>query len=145
MKSLFGHMREFEGWVGFPHLIEELIEKHALQTSCEVGAGANPGVSADIIRSFGLRYRAVDEDQSELDKAGRAETAAFDICEKDATRPGSPYQSICSRRSAEHFRDPSQAYRNILLSLALGTQCSFIRVSLVFTVFRQQDDAFVGI
>jgi SAM-dependent methyltransferase len=123
MKLVFGHVERFEGWSKFPRLLETLVLEYGIKRICEVGAGANPALSAHFIREQGLTYVATDEDSSELAKAARSEASRFDICNKNATLPGAPYDLICSRMTAEHFRSPENAYHNMFRSLTPGGLC----------------------
>jgi SAM-dependent methyltransferase len=111
----------FEGWELFPGLIQNIIKEAPWITRVgEVGAGANPSLSQDFVTAHGLSYRAMDADPEETGKTGRKDAEVFDICVEHATLPGSPFDLICSRMSAEHFYDARTAHENIFRSLAPG-------------------------
>jgi SAM-dependent methyltransferase len=119
-KSVFDD-NGFEGWERFPCLIEQIITSAPqINRVCEVGAGANPCLSPEFIASHGLLYRAVDESSKETAKAGRDDSGVFDICKEGSPLPGGPYDLICSRMTAEHFRDAKNAHDNIYRSLTPG-------------------------
>jgi SAM-dependent methyltransferase len=120
VKVTFQSVDEFEGWDKFPGFIEGVIANYTPKRVCEIGAGANPAIGQDVALRHGLQFRAVDEVETELRKSGMTETAVYDVCGANAPVPGAPYDLIFSRMTAEHFRDPDQAYRNMLQALAPG-------------------------
>jgi SAM-dependent methyltransferase len=113
----FKQVDEFEGWHKFPAFIEEVIARNSAKRVCEIGAGANPAISEDVIRKYGLTFRAADQVEEELLKSEMVETAVYDVCATDPV-PGAPYDLIFSRMTAEHFRDPERAYANMFEALA---------------------------
>jgi len=119
MKIVFGHLDEFEGWSRVDFL-KMLLVQQGLRRVCEVGAGANPALDSEFIAKEGLVYQALDEDASELEKAERTDVAVFDICAPNSEVPGGPYDLICSRMTAEHFRDAEAAHRNMFRALTPG-------------------------
>jgi SAM-dependent methyltransferase len=118
MNITFRPVQEFEGWDAFPSFIEDVITRNSLRRICEVGAGANPAVSPDFVRRYGLQYTAVDESDGEVRKSGVGEVV--DVCAQDEGLPGAPYDLVCSRMTAEHFCDSEKAFRNMFRSLAPG-------------------------
>jgi SAM-dependent methyltransferase len=129
MKVYFEHLDRFQGWriderTGDERdnvaLLKSLITQHGLKRICEVGAGANPALDETFIKRHGLVYLALDRDESELGKSERSDTAVLDICDSNLTIPGSPYDLIYSRMTAEHFRDAEAAHRNIYRALKPG-------------------------
>jgi SAM-dependent methyltransferase len=115
----FRKVDDFEGWDKFPAFIEEVIARNSLTRVCEIGAGANPAISRDTIRNHGLTFRAADQVEAELLKAGTPDTSVYDVC-ADAPVPGAPYDLIFSRMTAEHFRNPVCAYINMFKALKPG-------------------------
>ncbi|SPE25595.1 hypothetical protein SBA2_260085 [Acidobacteriia bacterium SbA2] len=112
----FRTVDEFEGWDKFPAFIEQVIASQSSKRVCEIGAGANPAISQDAVRKHVLQFRAVDEVETELLKSGMTETGmtqTYDVCAPDAPVPGAPYDLIFSRMTAEHFRAPDHAYKNM--------------------------------
>src|ERR1700685_1447045 len=97
MMITFRNVDEFEGWYKFPGFIDEVIATHSLKRICEIGAGANPAIGPDVIRSRGLQFCAVDEVETELAKSGMAQTSVYDVCAENAPVPGAPYDLIFSR------------------------------------------------
>lgn len=63
---------------------------------------------------------ALDADASELQKSDRLHVAVADICQGGLEMPGAPYDLVCSRMTAEHFRDAEAAHRNIYRALRPG-------------------------
>jgi len=120
MVTTFRNVDEFEGWDKFPGFIEEVIATHSPKRVCEIGAGANPAIGPEVVRRHGLEFHAVDEVETELLKSGMAQTSVYDVCAQDAPVPGAPYDLIFSRMTAEHFRDPEHAYRNMFEALTPG-------------------------
>jgi len=119
MKVTFRKVDEFEGWDKFPAFIEDVIARNSSKRVCEIGAGANPAISWDVILKHGLTLRAADQVEEELLKSGTKETSVYDVC-ADVPVPGAPYDLIFSRMTAEHFRDPERAYSNIFQALEPG-------------------------
>jgi SAM-dependent methyltransferase len=143
MKVTFRSVDEFEGWDKFPGFIEEVIANHAPKRVCEIGAGANPAIAQDVARHYGIEFRAVDEVETELLKSGMTETSVYDVCAPNAPVPGAPYDLIFSRMTAEHFRDPDHAYRNMLQALApggLSVHCFATLYALPFVLNRVLPD-----
>jgi SAM-dependent methyltransferase len=129
MKIVFDHLDKFQGWriderSGDDRdnvaLLKSLIVQQGLKRVCEVGAGANPALDENFIAREGLTYIALDEHESELEKAKRSDVAVFDICAPDADIPGAPYDLVYSRMTAEHFRDADAAHRNMFRALRPG-------------------------
>ena len=123
MKITFRAVSDFEGWDGYSSFIQELIKYHSSTRICEIGAGANPALSADFVKEHGLRYEAIDKSGPEADKSGMDKMSIFDICADNCKLPGAPYDFICSRMTAEHFEHPRNAYANMFESLAPGGFC----------------------
>lgn len=147
MTVSFRRFDEFEGWDKFPGFIEEVIATYSPKRVCEIGAGANPAMSQDAIRRHGLQFRAVDEVEGELLKSGRSETFVYDVCATNAPVPGAPYDLIFSRMTAEHFRDPGHAYRNMFRALApggLSVHCFATLYALPFVLNRLLPDRLSG-
>lgn len=143
MKITFRSVEDFEGWYRFPGFIEEVIASQRGKRVCEIGAGANPALGPDEIRRHGLEFRAVDEVEGELLKSGMKETSVFDVCLPNARVPGAPYDVIFSRMTAEHFRDPLHAYKNMLQALVpggLSVHCFATLYALPFVVNRLVPD-----
>jgi len=143
MVVTFRSVDEFEGWEKFPSFIEEIIASHSLKNVCEVGAGANPAISPDVVGRYGLQYQALDESEEEMLKSGMAETSVYDVCATDSIMPGAPYDLIFSRMTAEHFRDPNHAYSNMFRSLApggLAVHCFATLYALPFVLNRMLPD-----
>src|ERR1700745_2191713 len=120
MKITFGSVDDFEGWYKFPAFIEDIISTQPVKRVCEIGAGATPALADETIRRRGLTFRAVDEVEDELLKSGRNQTTVYDVCQPGAPVPGAPYDLVFSRMTAEHFREPRNAYRNMLQALVPG-------------------------
>jgi SAM-dependent methyltransferase len=119
MVITFQTVDDFEGWDKFPAFIEEVIARNSAKRVCEIGAGANPAIGRDVIRKYGLTFRAADQVKGELLKSEMEETSVYDVC-ATAPVPGAPYGLIFSRMTAEHFRDPERAYTNMFEALAPG-------------------------
>jgi SAM-dependent methyltransferase len=115
----FRKVDEFEGWQKFPAFIEDVIARNSAKRVCEIGAGANPAIGQDVIRKYGLTFRAADQVEGELLKSEMEGTSVYDVC-STAPVPGAPYDLIFSRMTAEHFRDPERAYTNMFQALAPG-------------------------
>jgi SAM-dependent methyltransferase len=143
MKITFRSVDEFEGWYKFPTFIEEIIASQPVKHVCEIGAGATPALDQNAIRRHGLTFHAVDEVEGELLKSGMRETSVYDVCNPDAAVPGAPYDLVFSRMTAEHFRDPHHAYRNMLRALVpggLSVHCFATLYALPFVVNRLLPD-----
>lgn len=142
----FRTVDEFEGWDRFPAFIEQVIGSHSPKRVCEIGAGANPAISQDAVRRHGLQFRAVDEVETELLKSGMTETGmiqTYDVCVPDAPVPGAPYDLIFSRMTAEHFRAPDHAYKNMFQALVpggLSVHCFATLYALPFVLNRLLPD-----
>lgn len=143
MKISFRSVDEFEGWYKFPAFIEETLSAHSAKRVCEIGAGANPALTSDAIQRHRLEFRAVDEVATELQKSGMGESYVYDVCGSGTPVPGAPYDLIFSRMTAEHFRDPRNAYRNIYEALVpggLSVHCFATLYSLPFLLNRLLPD-----
>jgi SAM-dependent methyltransferase len=119
----FRSFQDFEGWSKFPSFIEELIVANSSMRICEIGAGANPALTQEMVLKHGLQYKAIDESENEVAKSNMAEMSAVDICTVCDKLQGSPYDMIISRMAAEHFQDATKAYRNMFESLAPNGLC----------------------
>lgn len=120
MRVSFRSVDNFEGWQAFPPFIGSIILENRLQRVVEVGAGANPAISREFVEANRLEYLAIDRDAAELGKGEGDNLTVFDLCDKACIVPGAPYDLIFGRMAAEHFRDATAAYENMLQSLTPG-------------------------
>lgn len=90
-----------------------MVKAHGFTRIVEIGAGANPTLSADFVASRGIEYTLLDISQSELDKApvGYLKVCA-DIC-GDAPLLRRQYDFAFSRMLAEHVPNGEQFHQNI--------------------------------
>ena len=97
-----------------------IIDAHGFTRIVEIGAGANPTLSADFVASREIEYTLLDISQPELDKApaGYLKVCA-DIC-ADAPLPRRQYDFAFSRMLAEHVPDGEKFHRNIRSLLTDG-------------------------
>lgn len=100
--------------------ILRIIETQGFTRIVEIGAGANPTLSADFVASRGIEYTLLDISQAELDKApaGYLKVCA-DIC-GDAPLPQQQYDLAFSRMLAEHVPNGEKFHQNIRLLLKEG-------------------------
>ena len=107
-------------WPDFDDLIHRRIAEAGVRDVCEVGAGANPLLSAEAVRRHGLRYTLVDVDGGELAKAQHP----FEQRVVDLSR-GRPdererYDLVFSRMTLEHVRHPARFHANVYRLLRPG-------------------------
>ncbi len=101
-----------DAWKNCISYIVRMIEEHGFTRIVEIGAGANPTLSADFVSSRGIEYTLLDISQSELDKApaGYLKVCA-DIC-GDEPLPQGQYDFAFSRMLAEHVPNGEIFHRN---------------------------------
>jgi 2-polyprenyl-3-methyl-5-hydroxy-6-metoxy-1,4-benzoquinol methylase len=109
-----------EAWDRFVPEVRRLIEETRAQRVCELGAGANPALTLEEVRSRQLDYVLVDADVDELAKAD----ARYRSIVADVTAPGlklgGRYDVVFSKTLVEHVRDPEAFHRNVFELLRPG-------------------------
>jgi len=106
--------RSEDAWSGYTNFIVNLIEKENSSRICDVGGGANPLLSLDVIQSKRLRYYLLDMSEAELDKtpSGYLKIRA-DIAAPDFSINASELDLVFSKMVAEHVRDGRQFHKNV--------------------------------
>ena len=110
------------GWEKAPDWILDLIERFGSKNILEIGAGANPTLSASIVSSRNLQYCLNDVDTEELDKAD----TTFSRWVGDLTRDDIPahmegkFDLVFSRMVTEHVPDGHAYHSNIRRLLVPG-------------------------
>jgi SAM-dependent methyltransferase len=122
MKITYGTMDEFEGWDKAPKAMETFVDHYGSRAILEIGAGANPTLPVEFVRSRGLQYTTNDISQQELDKADPIyQRLRHDFSESQppAELHGA-FDLVFSRMVNEHVRDGEQYYRNVAAVLQPG-------------------------
>src|SRR5579872_4608193 len=57
------------GWQMAPHWVLDMVDRYQCQNILEIGSGANPALSPDVISNRRLHYVANDVEPEELSKA----------------------------------------------------------------------------
>jgi SAM-dependent methyltransferase len=113
---------EFEGWDKAPKAFETFVDHYGSRAVLEIGAGANPTLPVEFVRSRGLRYTTNDISQQELDKADPIYQRLhhdFSECDPPAELHGA-FDLVFSRMVNEHVRNGERYYRNIAAVLQPG-------------------------
>jgi SAM-dependent methyltransferase len=111
----FHSVSEFPGWNRAPEWILNLIKRNGSKDVLEVGSGANPTLSADVVSSLKIRYTANDVSIEELSKAD----GVYDRWVCDLSRDVIPesmhgrFDLIFSRMVNEHVSDGRAYHANI--------------------------------
>lgn len=114
---------EFPGWSGAPDLLASLIDRYRCTRVLEVGSGANPTLSPELVRQYGLVYTTSDTSASEMEKADPIYTRlVLDLSEKMYASPkgGQTYDCVFSRMVGEHIQDAATFHANIFNLLEPG-------------------------
>ena len=102
-----------DAWENVIPRILEIIKAHDFTRIVEIGAGANPTLSADFVASHGIEYTLLDISQRELDKAPAGyKKVCADIC-GDAPLPQRQYDFAFSRMLAEHVPSGTKFHQNV--------------------------------
>jgi hypothetical protein len=111
----FKYVDEFPGWEKMPKFIEELIIRFDIKSVFEIGAGANPTLSPDIVKMLKISYTLNDVDKEELDKADAVyERDMSDLCRDDVSKNFTrKYDLVFSRMAGEHFYNAKNLHSNI--------------------------------
>jgi SAM-dependent methyltransferase len=122
-------------WEDFAALLDELTEMPTTVRVCELGAGAQPAVSLDAVRTRGLDYTLVDISEEELARA----PAGYEKLRADVAAPAPPldrgHDLAVSRFLAEHVADPAIFHRNVHDLLADGGRALHFFSTLYAPVF----------
>jgi 2-polyprenyl-3-methyl-5-hydroxy-6-metoxy-1,4-benzoquinol methylase len=103
-----------EAWSGFEDYVIQLIEKNRARKICDIGGGANPLLSVDIIKRKGLQYYLLDLSATELDKAPKSYLKIIaDIAAPHFSINESNFDLVLSKMVAEHVRDGLQFHKNV--------------------------------
>ncbi|MDX6691916.1 MAG: hypothetical protein QOG15_3373 [Solirubrobacteraceae bacterium] len=145
----FDHYREFPGWDQAPVFLRHLVEREGSRSVLEIGAGANPTLSAPDVHSLDLTYTTNDVSEAELAKAGPGyETLCLDIAAaKPQELSPASFDFIFSRMVNEHIADGERYYRNVFRLLAAGgtsAHCFSTLYALPFVVNRVIPERIAG-
>jgi SAM-dependent methyltransferase len=109
-----------DAWFEFDGLLDWLTAQESVRSVCEVGAGATPVFSAEVIAARGLDHFILDVSEEELDKApGEYRKVKADIAAPDFVSPD-PVDLVATGFVAEHIPDPGALHANILRMLRPG-------------------------
>ena len=113
---------DFPGWDKAPDWILNIIRSQCSKAVLEVGSGANPTLSADVVSALNIRYTANDISSGELDKAD----SVFDRWVGDLATDEVPetmkgrFDLVFSRMVNEHISDGEAYHRRIFQLLRPG-------------------------
>ena len=125
-------------WQDFDTMVLGVLEDPGVRTIAEVGAGANPMLPPDLIRSRELSYHLIDSSRDELKKAA----SGFHQHVVDFGRPGTgvnelpSFDLLFSRMTLEHVQRPASFLTNISALLRPGGYaCLFFAVPTNLPLF----------
>jgi len=118
----FKYYDEFLGWSKMPSFIEAFIIKNNIKSVFEIGAGANPTISPDVVKRLGISYTVNDMDVEELEKADPIyHKDVLDLCRNDISDTfKNTYDLVFSRMAGEHFYNAKALHANIYKLLSDG-------------------------
>ncbi len=105
----------FPGWAGAPALFESVITEHGCRRILEIGAGSNPTLPSEFVKSKNLSYVISDSNAVELRKTNTGfEKLVLDLSAK-AINPSlsESFDCVMSRMVSEHISNGAQYHRNI--------------------------------
>lgn len=109
-----------EAWTGFDDFLWKIIRASRATSVCEVGGGANPTLSPELVASGGCRYLILDKSAEELSKAPAAhEKVCADIL-ADGFDPADRFDLVFSKMLAEHVEDGAKFHKNVRRLLKPG-------------------------
>jgi SAM-dependent methyltransferase len=119
MTTSIRYERYSPGW-DFAALLRNVIVEYGCAKICEVGAGRNPVLDLEFVRSHSLRYTLVDVSEAELAKVDPAYSKiSADISDRNYAPPDR-YDLVFSRMLAEHVQDAEAFHKNVYSSLSTG-------------------------
>ena len=104
-----------EAFPAFDEQLRRLVVRPEVEQICDVGGGANPRLSIDEVRGFGLGYTIIDISPTELSKAPVGYSSIVADISTPLTRPdlAGRFDLVFSRLLAEHIRYPTIMHSNI--------------------------------
>ncbi len=109
IKMRISYRDAFGAWEDFDKLVDGLAHQVAI---AEIGAGANPMLSQDLVNDRGITYHLLDESAVELEKAG----PGYQYRVIDMMRPmadAAPvYDLLIARMTLEHIAHPAIFFQN---------------------------------
>lgn len=109
------------GWKGYSNLIIKLCKEFNYTKICDIGGGANPYFSPDLIKEHNFAYHILDISETELAKAPSFYKNKIHM---DITSPAinhnHQYQLMFSKMLAEHIEDAEKFHKNIYKLLDNG-------------------------
>ena len=98
---------------GFVPFLKQIILETGARQVCDVGGGAKPVLSMEMVTDLNLDYTVLDASAVELDKAPRGyRKLQADILDSDRLPVGG-FDLVFSRMLAEHVIDPALFHTNI--------------------------------
>jgi 2-polyprenyl-3-methyl-5-hydroxy-6-metoxy-1,4-benzoquinol methylase len=118
----YAKLENFAGWDRAQVAIRELLREFPSRRILEIGAGANPTLSVETIRSESLEYTTNDVSQSELAKAATGyQRLLLDVGgESIPPHVVGHFDFVFSRMVNEHVSEGERYYRNIFQMLRPG-------------------------
>ena len=109
------------GWKSYCSLIIKLCKDFNYTKICDIGGGANPYFSPDLIKEHNFDYHILDISETELEKAPLfyKNKILMDIS-STAINYNHQYQLMFSKMLAEHIVDAKQFHENIYKLLDNG-------------------------
>jgi len=109
----YKNVSEFPGWSKMPQFIYDFIQRNGIKTVIEIGAGANPTLTIDLIKKVGISYAINDLDIHELSKSSDAYIkTVFDPCSSNFYHANT-YDLVFSRMALEHVSNAKTFHKNI--------------------------------
>jgi SAM-dependent methyltransferase len=145
----FHLVSDFPGWEKAPEWILNLVRKHGSKDVLEVGSGANPTLSPEIVAALKIRYTVNDVSHAELVKSDTVSDGWVCDLANDEIPPQmhGRFDLVFSRMVNEHISDGQTYHKKIhglLKPGGLAAHCFSTLYSLPFLANRILPDSISG-
>lgn len=113
----FKYENAFSAWSDFENHVINLLTSLSVKTVGEIGAGANPLLTNELVEQKRVVYDVIDISVEELGKAAAYyNKMEMDFAQKDL-RIIEQYDFLFAQMTLEHIADPATFYKNVYQAL----------------------------
>jgi SAM-dependent methyltransferase len=107
-------------WNDYPDFVQGLLQQYDARKICDVGGGANPVLSLQVVNDHHLDCTVLDISSAELEKAPKGYKKLVQDIESESLVPTELFDLVVTKMMAEHLRNGKLFHKNIYSMLKPG-------------------------